>query len=77
MNGAPVIGASKGSWTYFEVFECIGLEHKKVFTFPHDRFIEGGKDKEVSFELTEQQKNSFTVKGDLMIQFKHKTNMKS
>lgn len=59
-----------GCSPFFDVYHCRGLETTKVFTYPADRFYtqkEGG----AVFLLTERQKKSWSVAGDVKIIFKH------
>ena len=59
-----------GCVPFFEVLNCRGLETKKVFTYPADRFY-NQKEEGAVFLLTERQKMSWTIHGDAKIMFKH------
>lgn len=55
---------------FFEVYQCDGLAVDKIFTYPaakHYKVQDGG----VIFLLTEQQRQGWTLKGDIKILFRH------
>lgn len=60
----------------FEVFHCNGMNITKTFEHREEKKYCTEKDKGIVFTLTEEQKNSFTMRGDTKIMFNHKkTNM--
>jgi len=59
-----------GCVPFFDVYQCDGLHVDKIFSYPaakHYKVQDGG----VIFLLTEQQRQGWTLKGDIKILFRH------
>lgn len=46
--------SSDGCTPYFEIYQCNGLDIKKMFTFPAKKTYNRNHDEEIKFELTEK-----------------------
>jgi phosphatidylinositol-3,4,5-trisphosphate 3-phosphatase/dual-specificity protein phosphatase PTEN len=58
---------------FFEVFHCNGMNITKTFVYPAEKKYTKDNDKGIIFTLTEEQKMSFSMRGDTKIMFNHKT----
>jgi phosphatidylinositol-3,4,5-trisphosphate 3-phosphatase/dual-specificity protein phosphatase PTEN len=59
-----------GCTPYFEVYKCQGLDIVRLFTFPPTREYKA-KEKHAYFLLSDSQRNSWTMSGDIKILFRH------
>lgn len=62
--------SSGGCIPFFEIYSCKGLDIRKKFTYPADKQY-SQKEPGVIFLLSEKQKQSITLQGDVKILFKH------
>ena len=68
-EGIPTLSGD-GCNPFFEVYKCQGLNITKLFTYPAQRDY-SKKEKTATFVLTEQQKQGWTMSGDIKILFRH------
>lgn len=62
--------SSGGCIPFFDVYSCRGLDIQKVFSLPPSKFY-SQKELGIVFLLSEEDKQSFTLNGDVKIVFRH------
>jgi hypothetical protein len=68
-DGIPNVSRG-GCIPSFDVYHCQGMQIEKIFHYASNQEL-GKEDKRVSFLLSNEQRNSFTMRGDTKIIFNH------
>jgi len=68
-DGIPNVSRG-GCIPSFDVYHCQGMQIEKTFHYASNQEL-GKEDKRVSFLLSNEQRNSFTMRGDTKIIFNH------